>query len=272
MKKSSILSLCVLAVCVAVTIVCVKIGKKQHKLDPFITHAPTVEIVYVSAISILPQQTVSIEDEPTELPTESPTEEITETPTDEPMPTSTPTPEPIVESRNDDGWMPYLATSYSAHKGAVGNRGAKLDGRNVIAMWQSDMDYSTYTDMIEPFRSFFRRTDGVEYGSLPYGTDVEMRIWTGRDYEYCGIYTVLDDSPTTQYNLSNVAVNLHGDSSPLYFKFNWTDTNYRGQPANGGARKGQITNWKPDYSYNVKGWIDVLGANWGMVIVEIKIL
>lgn len=239
--------------------------------DPTQTPEFTVKPMHTHKIEITEISEVTVE--PTEVPTEtpSPTEVITEIPqiTEEPVEST----KIYLSSRSDDGWLPYLATSYSAKPGSVGNRGESLDGKNVIAMWQTDMDYARlYTDMIEPFKSFFKRTDGVEYGSLPYGTEVEMRIWTGSEYKYLGVYKVLDDSPTTQYNLSNVAVNLHGNKSPLYFNFTWTDTNYRGQPAKSGERRGQISNWKSDYSWNVKGWLDVLGADWGMVIVEIKLV
>lgn len=241
-----------------------------------ISPSPEIPEVTASSIPFTPKPLHTAKNEITmisETATPTPTEtlEITEIPEVTPEPTEYEIEVDI--SRSDDGWLPYLATSYSAKPGSVGNRGENLEGKKVIAMWQTDMDYARlYTNMVEPFKSFFKRTDGVEYGSLPYGTEVEMRIWNGSDYKYLGVYKVLDDSPTTQYNLSNVAVNLHGNKSPLYFNFTWTDTNYRGEPAKGGERKGQITNWKADYNYNVKGWLDVLDAGWGMVIVEIKIL
>lgn len=246
-----------------------------HTKEPV---SPSPEIPEVTAFSIpfTPRPLQTAKNEITVI-LETATPVLTEIP--EITEISEVTPEPteyeieVDISRSDDGWLPYLATSYSAKPGSVGNRGESLDGKKVIAMWQTDMNYARlYTNMVEPFKSFFKRTDGIEYGSLPYGTEVEMRIWTGSEYKYLGVYKVLDDSPTTQYNLSNVAVNLHGNSSPLYFNFTWTDTNYRGEPAKGGERKGQITNWKADYNYNVKGWLDVLDAGWGMVIVEIKIL
>jgi hypothetical protein len=246
-----------------------------HTKEP-VSPSPEIPEVTVFSIPFTPRPLHTAKNEITMI-SETATPVLTEIPEITEMPEVTPEPtEYEIEvdiSRSDDGWLPYLATSYSAKPGSVGNRGESLDGKKVIAMWQTDMNYARlYTNMVEPFKSFFKRTDGVEYGSLPYGTEVEMRIWTGSDYKYLGVYKVLDDSPTTQYNLSNVAVNLHGNKSPLYFNFTWTDTNYRGEPAKGGERKGQITNWKADYNYNVKGWLDVLDAGWGMVIVEIKML
>lgn len=96
MRKSSILSLCVLAVCAAVAIVCVKMGRKHIDPKTIATPTPTAEIIYVIAVTLPPQQTVPIEVETTE----SPTEEVTATPTASPTPIPTPTATAVVVSRS----------------------------------------------------------------------------------------------------------------------------------------------------------------------------
>lgn len=207
--------------------------------------------------------TEAITPEPTEEPTALPTPTPTSTPSPTPKPTPTPTPQ--------SEWMPYLATSYSGQ--GCGNRGEDLSNRNAIAMWQSDTNYLSYHTMCEEYKEWYRNHSGYDYGALPYGTKVEIRIWTGSDYRYMGVYELIDDSPTTQRNLSQVARNLHSDTTkPFYFDYTWHNIDYKGRPVAGGERKGYITNWKPEYNWCVKGWVDVKGAGWGTVIVEMRIV
>jgi len=176
--------------------------------------------------------------------------------------------------KKEPEWLPYLATSYSAPAGSVGNRGEELSTRNAIAMWQSDTNYKTYKSMIEPFKTFLTTPGNAEkYGALPYGTRVEIRMWNPQisDYTYFGIFEVLDDSPTTIYNLSEVAVNLTGETTTFKFTYNWTNTDYRGNKTHGGKQVGWIPNWKVEYNNNIKGWLDIANIHIGMAIVEIRI-
>ena len=201
----------------------------------------------------------------TPTPTEEPTAPPTPTPTSTPTPVPTPTPTPQSE------WMYYLATSYSGS--GCGNRGEDLSNRNAIAMWQSDTNYLAYNTMCQEYKDWYSTHSGYDYGALPYGTKVEIRVWTGSDYRYMGIYELIDDSPTTQRNLSQVARGLHSDTTkPFYFNYTWLNTNYKGQSVAGGERKGYITNWKLEYNWCVKGWVDVKGAGWGTVIIEMRIV
>ena len=181
--------------------------------------------------------------------------------------------EEIKEEIEEEIWLPYLSTSYYGQN-EHGNKGVVLDGRNAVAMWQSDAEYSTYKSMHPMFREFYATHNGEDYGALPYGTKIEIRIWNQetKAYVYLGIYEVLDDSPTTQYNLSEVAKNLQGKDGALNFKYNWSDIDYRGNKTNGGIKKGYIPNWKEEYSNKICGWIDVRKAYWGMVIIEIRVI
>lgn len=206
---------------------------------------------------------------PSSTPIITPTTEPTPTPTPKPiktsMPTSAPTPTPLE-------WLPYLATSYTAEAGALGNREEILDGKKVIAMWQSDTNYLNYKNICEPYRTFYATHSGKEYGALPYGTKVEMRIWQNGEYEYLGVYTLLDDSPTTQYSLSEVARGLRSSTTCFYFNFRWETKTFFGKSAPGGKKTGYIPNWKLEYNGKIQGWLDVKDAGWGFVIVEIKIV
>lgn len=176
----------------------------------------------------------------------------------------------IVEEEGE--WLPYLSTSYIGYN-KTGNRGELLDGRNAIAMWQSDANYSSY-NMHPLFKDFFKTHNGKDYGALPYGTKVEIRIWNqiSNLYIYLGTYEVLDDSPTTQYNISDVAINLKGEDEPLYFKYNWADIDYQGTKTRGGEKLGYIPNWKEEYNNKICGWIDVRKAYWGFAVIEIKVI
>ena len=170
-----------------------------------------------------------------------------------------------------DEWKPYLATSYS---GEVGNRGEDLGNKKAVAMWQSDANYLSYSGMCEEYRQFYSTHNGEEYGALPYGTEIELRAWDGfsQSYKYLGIYTVLDDSPTTQYNFSKIVKDMYCEDSIYHFAYQWSNIDYRGRGVNGGQKYGCITNWKRDYNHNIAGWIDVKDAGWGMVVVEVRIV
>ena len=194
-----------------------------------------------------------------------------ETPTPSPSPTPSPTPEPPPTPTPQSEWKPYLATSYSGH--GYGNRGEDLSNRKVIAMWQSDTNYLAYHTMCQEYKDWFASHNCYDFGALLYGTKVEIRVWTGTDYRYMGIYELIDDSPTTQRNLSEVARSLHNNNTkPFYFDYTWTNIDYKGNPANGGAKRGYITNWKTEYNWNVKGWVDVKEAGWGTTIVEMRVV
>lgn len=194
-------------------------------------------------------------------------------PTPTPQPTPTPTIEPIVE---EEEWLCYLATAYNSDKpNPCGNRGELLTGRKAIAMWQSDTDYSKYYSMVEPYKSFLTNKElAKKYGALPYGTKVEMRMWSHElnDYRYMGIYEVLDDSPTTIYNLSEVAQSLKGETGILTFNYKWGSIDYQGRPISRTTYKGWIPNWKEEYSGKVIGWLDIWQGTGSMPIVEIRIV
>lgn len=170
-------------------------------------------------------------------------------------------------------WLPYLSTSYYGVN-ETGNKGELLENRNAVAMWQSDDDYLQNSKLCPMYREYFATHDGEEYGALPYGTKIEIRIWNQetKTYIYLGIYEVLDDSPTTQYNISDVAKNLEGKDGPLHFKYNWSNINYLGEKTWGGVKKGYIPNWKEEYSNKICGWIDVRKGYWGMAVIEIRIV
>jgi len=198
------------------------------------------------------------------------------TPESTPQATIVPVPTPAPSQEEEEtGWMYYLATGYDSDKlNPCGNRGELLTGRKAIAMWQSDTDYSKYP-IIEPFRSFL--TDPIRaslYGALPYGTKVEMRYWNqlSKSYINLGTFEVLDDSPTTIYNLSEIAHNLSGPSGPLYFPYTWHSIDYRGNPQQGGRKYGYIANWREEYSGKISGWLDIWQGHSGMIIVEIRIV
>lgn len=228
----------------------------ENKITPTLIPSPTPS----PTTTPIPMAT------PTPKPTSTPTTKPTPTPT--PKPTSTPIP-----TATPMEWKPYLATSYTAPTGSHGNRGETLDGKNVIAMWQSDTNYTSYKNMVEPYKTFYATHSGEDYGALPYGTKVEIRVWNGTSYDYLGTYRVLDDSPTTQYCLSEVARSLtNGFNGSFHFNFMWEKVNYKGERAYGGKKTGYISNWKIEYNGNIQGWLDVKEANWGFVIVEIKIL
>lgn len=188
-------------------------------------------------------------------------------------PTEEQTPDSPIET---DKWLCYLATAYNSDEpDPKGNRGESLRGRKAIAMWQSDTDYTKYRSMVEPFKSFLTNKElAIKYGALPYGTKVEMRMWNPEisDYRYLGIYEVLDDSPTTIYNLSEMTHSLAGPTGPLYFYFDWLNINYMGNSVKGGRLKGYCPNWKEEYSNNVIGWLDIWEWSGSMIIVEIKII
>lgn len=190
-----------------------------------------------------------------------------------PTPTPTPDPTPLVESTE---WLCYIATAYNSDKpNPCGNRGELLTGRKAIAMWQSDTDYNKYYSMVEPFKSFLTNKElAAKYGALPYGTKVEMRVWNPatNKYDNWGIFEVLDDSPTTIYNLSDMAQHLSGPTGPLRFTFQWTNINYKGQPVKGGTYYGYCSNWKEEYSNRVIGWLDIWQGNGSMLIVEIRVV
>lgn len=203
---------------------------------------------------------------------DSSVEDTTPTPTDEPaiIPSfNSSTPSPTFEAENE--WKYYLATSYSLNGSECGNKGAVLTDKKVVAMWQTDTAYAK--SCVEPFRTWYQTHNGLDYGALPYGTKMEMRYWTGAEYKYLGEYQLLDTSYTTIYTLSEVAKLLSGDKAPLRFTYNWPSTNYKGTPSQfAGQRWGHISNWKAEYSNQVVGWMDVLDAGWGMVIVEIRVI
>ena len=216
-------------------------------------------------VTQIPNPTLAVEipDTPSCVPTPTPTMATTPTPTSTPTPEPTPT--PMV-------WRPYLASSYEAEPGACGNRGEALDGKKVIAMWQSDTNYLKYKNICEPYKTFYANKDAKKYGALPYGTQVEMRVWLNGKYKYLGVYTVLDDSPTTQYCLSDVAKALWSKTERFHFDYQWESKTYFGESAPGGIKTGYIPNWKEEYNYHIQGWLDVKDADWGFVIVEIRIL
>lgn len=202
----------------------------------------------------------------------SPTPTITPTPT--PTITPIPTPTPILVETIEEEWIPYLATSYNVDENSHGNKGAELYGKNVVAMWQSDTDYTKYKSMTEPFKSFICNKDlAIKYGALPYGTKIEIRIWNNVEkcYNYLGEYEALDDSPTTIYNLSEVATKLYSDKSTFHFDYEWTSIDYKGNPIKRTSYVGYIPNWKIEYNNKVKGWLDIANSYIGMAIVEIRV-
>ena len=188
------------------------------------------------------------------------------TPAPTPIPTETPEPTPTPSE-----WSYYLATSYHTSPGECGNRGDDLSDKNVIALWQTDTDYAK--SCVEPFKTFYQTHNAEDYGGLPYGTKVEMRFWTGSGYRYLGVYEVLDTSYTTIYALSEVAQSLSSSKDYVHFSYKWPATNYRGVPdPHAGTKWGHASNWKQEYNNNIVGWVDVLDADWGMVIIEIKVI
>lgn len=205
--------------------------------------------------------------------TASPTPTTTPSPTPAPTPSPTPQPTALIESTE---WLPYLATSYTSRESNPhGNRGESLAGKKAIAMWQSDTDYTKYRSMIEPFRSMLTdKAQAAKFGALPYGTQMEVRVWdqTQNAYRNLGVYTVLDDSPTTIYNLSPVAQSLKGKTGPLTFSYSWSATDYIGRKTNPGPFTGYIANWHERYSNAVIGWLDLWEGPGGMLIVEIRII
>ena len=111
MRKSSIISLCILTVCVAVAIICAKVGKDKSKPKPteaieVVTDAPTEAVTP----TVTPAPTEQVTEEVTPTPTECITEAPTEVPTDEPTPTQAPTPTatPDVVSRSTTAEPEYL--------------------------------------------------------------------------------------------------------------------------------------------------------------------
>lgn len=232
--------------------------KLEHVHQPLRNRSPT------------PTSTPTPTPTPTPLTTSIPifnTPKPTTIPT--PVPTSTPTPSPTPTPEPE--WIYYLATSYSLKTSECGNKGAVLTGKKVVAMWQTDTSYAQ--SCVEPFRTWYKTHNGLDYGALPYGTKMEMRYWNGSSYVYMGIYELLDTSYTTIYALSETARSLSGTKAPLRFTYNWPSTNYKGAPSEvSGLRWGHLSNWKSEYSGRVVGWMDVLDANWGMVIVEIRVL
>jgi len=178
-----------------------------------------------------------------------------------------------LESAKSETWLPYLATSYCGAN-ETGNKGELLQGRKAVAMWQSDEDYLKNSKLHPMYREFFETHDGKDYGALPYGSKIEIRVWNQETSSYInlGVYEVLDDSPTTQYNISDTAKKLNGEDGELYFKYNWADIDYLGNKTRGGEKLGYIPNWKEEYSNKICGWIDVRDAYWGFVVIEVRMV
>ena len=106
MRKSSIISLCILTVCVAVAIICAKVGRDKSKPKPtdvpeIVTDAPTEVVTYF--ITSVPTEQVT--DVPTPTPTECPTETPTLTATHKPTEVPTPTKTPDVVSRSSSDYL-----------------------------------------------------------------------------------------------------------------------------------------------------------------------
>ena len=199
MKKSSILSLLFICVCVVVALICVKIGKSPCKpsrddYEPVSTEEAThdnVDCVKSANSEVTPTPTNVPMETPTEVPTTAPVE--TAMPTVSPTTVSPETTEPIIVSRSA-----YADTDYLIHKELFKGVALEVD-ISQIYYFEPDYDTSKYitrkTERNEYNYELLAKLLCCEAGGK-YST-WEMQVWT-----LCAILNNLD---RTNRSLKNAA-------------------------------------------------------------------